>query len=248
MNFPDAGAIRRVAVVAGQTVHKGQVLASQSAPDATAVVKAEMAAIAADRSKIAQLKAAQAQGVASSTTAAQLSAANSQVAFDEAQLNSNKAKLAASRIIAPASGVVVAANGQPGQVATPSGIKDYAADSDSTQASQRPAFSLLPDGPQPLRADSPKDSTLPVIALRTSTTWTVVALIPESATSRVIQGRAVTISVPAADITDVPGRIDELLPSPVTTPEGTAYQAVIKVTGHVSHDPLNGMAVDIRVR
>jgi multidrug resistance efflux pump len=249
LNFPNAGEIRRINVLPGQAVHKGQVLASETAPDATAVVKAEAAAIAADRSKIDQLKSVQAQGVLNSGSgASQLSAANSQLAFDQAQLNSNRAKLAASRITAPAAGVVVATNGQPGQVVTPSGIRDYAADAKSSPTSQRPAFSLLPEGPQPLRANSPKQSTLPVLALRTSTTWTVVALIPESAASRVSQGRAVTISVPAAGITNLPGKIDELLPSPVTTSQGTAYQAVIKITRHVKREPLNGMAVDIRLR
>lgn len=249
LNFPTPGELKKIDVRAGQPVHRGQVLASESAPDATAVVKAEVAAIAADRAKIAQLKAAQAQGVLNSATGVpQLSAANSQLAFDQAQLNTNKAKLAASRITAPASGVVVAANGQPGQVVTSSGIRDYASDSHSSPASQRPAFSLLPEGPQPLRASSPKESTLPVIALRTSTQWTVVAIIPESAAPRVKQGRPVTVSVPAAGIKNVPGKIDELLPSPVTTAQGTAYQAVIKITGHVKHEPLNGMAVDIRLR
>jgi multidrug efflux pump subunit AcrA (membrane-fusion protein) len=248
LNFPNPGEIRRIQVRPGQTVHKGQVLASESAPDASAVVKAETAAIAADRAKIAQLKSAQAQGVLSPTTGvAQLSAANAQLAFDQAQLNSNKAKLAASRITAPASGVVVAANGQPGQVVTSSGIRDYAADSQSSPASQRPAFSLLPEGPQPLRSNSPRESTLPVITLRTSEDWTVVALIPENAASRVTQGTAVMISVPAAGIKDVPGKIDELLPSPVTSAQGTAYQAVVKITGHAKHAPLNGMAADIQL-
>lgn len=141
----------------------------------------------------------------------------------------------------------MAANGQPGQVVTASGIRDYAADSQSSSSSQRPAFSLLPEGPQPLRSSSPKESTLPVIALRTSSQWTVVALIPENATSRVTQGRPVKISVPAAGFEDVPGKVDEIVPSPVTTAQGTAYQAVIKVAGHVAHQPLNGMAVDIRL-
>jgi multidrug efflux pump subunit AcrA (membrane-fusion protein) len=248
LNFPDPGQLKRIDVGPGETVHRGQVLASETAPDATAVVKAEMAAIAADRDKIAELKSARSQGVLNSTSSVpQLSAANSQLAFDQAQLNSNRAKLAASRITAPASGVVVAANGLPGEVVSSSGIRDYAADSRSSPASQRPAFSLLPEGPKPLQSTSPKESTLPVIALRTSAEWTVVALVPESDTSRFTQGRAVTVSVPAAGITNVPGKIDELLPSPVNTSQGTAYQAVVKIKGHVRHQPLNGMAVDIRL-
>ena len=49
-----------------------------------------------------------------------------------------------------------------------------------------------------------------MIALRTSTTWQVVTLIPEGSVSGIKPGGTVTISVPAAHIKDVPGQIDEI--------------------------------------
>lgn len=40
----------------------------------------------------------------------------------------------ALEIIAPTAGVIVAANGQPGQVVTPSGIRDYPTDTQRAPA------------------------------------------------------------------------------------------------------------------
>jgi len=60
-------------------------------------------------------------------------------------------------------------------------------------------------------------------------------------------GQAVTISVPAAHLANLPGRIDEVLPTPESTSQGTVYQAVVTITGHAARSPLNGMAADIRL-
>jgi len=88
---------------------------------------------------------------------------------------------------------------------------------------------------------------LPLIALRTSAAWQVVAQIPESSVARVVSGQVVTISVPAAHITGVPGRIDGVLPTPESTSQGTVYQVVVTITGRVASPPMNGMAADIRL-
>jgi multidrug resistance efflux pump len=248
LNFPDKAQIKRINVHPGQTVHRGQVLATQVAPDATTVVKAELASIAADKAKIAQLRSQQAQGQLNAGSAVpQLVAAASQLRFDVAQLSADKAKLAATRITAPAPGTVVAANGQPGQVASPTGIRDYATNSPSSSAEQKPTFSLLPEGPQPLHSSSPRASSLPVIALRTSEDWSVEALIPENSISRVAPGKTVRISVPSAGIKHVRGVITQLSPSPISTREGTAYQVEITITGHVRHEPVNGMAANVQL-
>jgi len=138
-------------------------------------------------------------------------------------------------------------NGQPGEAVTAAGIRNYAADSRPPATTRSPEFSLLPEGPQPLRESSASTSALPVIALRTSTTWQVVAPVPENSVSGIKPGQAVMISVPAAHITNLPGRIDEVLPTPESTAQGTVYQAVVTITGRAGRSPLNGMAADIRL-
>ena len=248
LNFTDSGEIAAIDVFLGQTVRKGQVLAAEYAPDAGSVMTADRAAIASDRARISELRAAEAANpAAASVDNAQIAAGNAQLAADEAQLATERAKAAAAEIIAPAPGLVVAVNGQPGEVVTAAGIRNYVADSQQTSAARSPQFSLLPEGPQSAGESSAGPSALPVIALRTSTTWQVVAHIPENSALHVKPGQAVTISVPAAGITNVPGRIDEVLPTPESTSQGIVYQAVVTITGRVARSPLNGMAADIRL-
>jgi multidrug resistance efflux pump len=86
-----------------------------------------------------------------------------------------------------------------------------------------------------------------VVELRTSTTWHVVALIPEGQVSSVKTGQAVTISVPSSHIKDVKGQVQEILPTPTSTPSGLAYQAVVSVTGKATAQPMDGMAADVRI-
>jgi multidrug efflux pump subunit AcrA (membrane-fusion protein) len=248
LNFTDSGQIAAIDVHLGQVVQKGQVLAVESAPDVKSVVTADQAAIASDRARISELKAAAAANPASaSMDNAQIAASNAQLAADEAQLAAERTKAAATQITAPAPGVVVAVNGQPGEVVTAAGIRNYVAVSQQTSATRSPSFSLLPEGPQSVREPSAGTSALPVIALRMSMTWQVVAHIPETSVSAIKPGEAVLISVPAAHIANVPGRIDEVLPTPESTSGGTVYQAVVTITGRAAGLPLNGMAADIRL-
>ena len=167
--------------------------------------------------------------------------------MDEAELATDRMKIAATEIVAPSNGTVVAANGQPGETVTSSGIRDYTTDSGRTSASQRPPFSLLPEGPQSVRTAAGGGSALPVIALRVSASWQVVALVPESSVSTVSQGMAVKISVPAAHIAGVRGQVDEVLPTPVSTAQGIFYQAVVAITGNTASQPLSGMAADVQL-
>jgi multidrug resistance efflux pump len=248
LNFTDSGEIAAIHVYPGQTVRKGQVLAAEYAPDVESVVTADQAAIASDRARISELKAAEAANpAAASVDNAQIAATDAQLAADQAQLATDRVKAAETQIIAPATGVVIAVNGQPGEAVTAAGIRNYAADSQPPATTRSPEFSLLPEGPQPLRESSASTSALPVIALRTSTTWQVVAPVPENSVSGIKPGQAVMISVPAAHITNLPGRIDEVLPTPESTAQGTVYQAVVTITGRAGRSPLNGMAADIRL-
>jgi hypothetical protein len=162
-------------------------------------------------------------------------------------LAADRLKVASTEIIAPSFGTIVAANGQPGETATSSGVRDYAAGYEQPLPARRPEFSLFPEGPQSVPRASASAYSLPVIALRTSAAWQVVALIPQDSVSGVAAGTKVTISVPAAHLTNVPGAIDAVLPNPVPTSGGTAYQARLTITGHTRTLPLNGMAADIHL-
>jgi hypothetical protein len=53
--------------------------------------------------------------------------------------------------------------------------------------------------------------------------------------------------VPAAGITSVAGRVEQVISTPVDTAQGVFYQAVITITGRAANVPVNGMAADIRL-
>jgi multidrug efflux pump subunit AcrA (membrane-fusion protein) len=252
LNFTSSGEIARIAVHQGQRVHKGQLLATEYAPDVAIVLSADRTAISAEKSKLVSMTAAVSNSTAThpdqvAPTPADLAAVRAQLKLDEAQLAADRARGAASQIVAPARGTVVAANGRPGEVVTSQGIRDYATDGPRAPINQAPAFSLLPEGPQAESRVSASASALPVIALRTSSSWQVAAIVPQSTISKITVGQHVFISVPAAHITALRERISEVLPDPVSTAEGTEYQVLITVPGHVDASPLSGMAADVRL-
>jgi multidrug efflux pump subunit AcrA (membrane-fusion protein) len=248
LNFTVPGQIKQMNAQLGETVRKGQVLAVEDAPHTESLIAADKAAIAYDRAKIAQLGVAQAASLAGSAVdKPEIAVAKAQLVLDEAHLAADRLKVASTEIIAPASGIVVAADGQPGETATPSGVRAYVAGSQQSLPPQQPEFSLFPEGPQSLPRPSRSAYSLPVIALRTSTAWQVVVLVPEASASRIGTGSKVTIDVPAAHVRHVPGKVDAVLPTPVPTSTGTAYQAKVTVTGRTRTLPLNGMAADIQL-
>jgi multidrug resistance efflux pump len=248
LNFTYPGEISQVDVRLNQLVRKGEVLAAEYDPDAGSVVASDEATIASEQAKITELKAAAAADPAAAPADnAQIGAEKAQVAVDEAQLAADRMKIAAMEIVAPSAGIVIAANGQSGETVTASGIRDYATDSQQAATAQGPQFSLLPEAPQATYRIPASGSDLPVIALRTSTAWQVVTLIPEGSVSGIRPGQKVTVSVPAADIKDVPGQIDEVVPAPAATSAGVFYQAVVTITGHAKSLPMNGMTADIQL-
>jgi membrane fusion protein, macrolide-specific efflux system len=232
LNFSASGQLAKISARVGQRVRKGQLLATQADPAKDAVIAADKAAITADQAQVAA-------GAAS---------AGVQLARDKAQLAVDRAQAAGTRIVAPSAGTVVAVNGQPGETADATGIREYSAQP-GTSVTQQPLFSLFPEGPQAGSggaAGSPV--SLPVIALRTSDIWQVTVLVPESSVASVKPGQAVTIGVPAAGIKDVPGRVQELLTTPVSTSQGPAYQAVVTVLGHQQDSPPSGMAANVQLK
>ena len=244
LNFANSGQISKLHVQLGATVHKGEVLATEYAPQANYVVSADKAAVADEQAKIAELKA---EHPAPPGQAAQIEEAQAQLAEDQALQATDQQKVTETEIVAPAGGTVIAVNGAAGEVVTAQGVKEYNTDSQEESTSQRPAFSLLPEGPQSIRETGKSGSALPVIALRTSDSWQVVALVPEDSANGISTGTRVLISVPAANITNVAGTIEEVVPTPVSTTQGVAYQAVVNIDGSAPTIPLDGMAADVRL-
>lgn len=239
LNFAKAGQIERIDVRLGQQVNRGETLASEFAPADEAVIRADKAAIAAQRAKLAELKASPGPG-----QQAAVAATTAQLDKDQAQLDTDLANLIGTRIVAAEAGTVMAVNGEPGELVSSLGIRDYASDSGAAVGVQ-PEFSLLPEGPQSSIKASGSASELPVVALRVSDSWEVVILVPESSISTVKAGEAVTISVPSAGISGLQGEIEEVLPTPESTAQGVAYQAVVTVPGNQARAPLSGMSANV---
>jgi membrane fusion protein, macrolide-specific efflux system len=241
LNFSSPGQLATMTASVGQKVSKGQLLATEAAPAVTALLAAARAAITADKSELA---AAQSAG-----TAAAIDAAQAQLARDEGQLAVDRADTAGTRIVAPSAGTVIAVNGQPGEIADADGIRDYSSQPQGTAITQPPLFSLFPDGPQSSVSDGSDSAvSLPIIALRTSNAWQVSVLVPESSVADVRTGEMVSIDVPAADLTGIPGRVEEVLATPVATSQGIDYQAVVTVLGRPQDSPPSGMAADVQLR
>jgi multidrug resistance efflux pump len=252
LNFQNTGVISVVKVSPNEAVHKGQVLAVEYAPTMGATISADNAAIVAVRARISQLKSDETIYPAVYYPAhfaqdqAQIASANAQMAADQAQLQTDRQHLAETEIIAPSAGVVLAANGQPGESVTAAGIRNYSSAAGAA-GNQGPMFSLLPEGPQSASRSAASQASLPVITLRVSSTWSVVADVQEGAVSGIKLGEPVTVSVPAAGVKNVRGRVLEVLPDPVQSSSGLLYQAIISISGSVSSPPLNGMAADIEL-
>ena len=238
LNFANSGLVGKVAIQLGQAVRAGQILATETSPSTTAAISADRASIAADQASLAELKV--------SGTQASIAAAGAQLAQDQAQLASDKVKLAETQIIAPSAGTVIAINGQAGETVTAAGIRSYASQS-QTSGSQSPPFSLLPEGPAASVKSSSSQSALPMIALRTSSNWQVTVLVPESGIQQVHAGQEVTVAVPAIGLSGVRGTIQQVSPTPVSTSIGTAYQAIVRITGHQRVTPLGGMTANVQL-
>jgi macrolide-specific efflux system membrane fusion protein len=240
LNFSSSGQLAAITAHVGQQVRKGQLLATEAAPANAAVLAADRAAISADKTELSTALAAD------GPTATATDAARVQLARDEAQLAVDRADAAGTRIVAPSAGTVVAVNGLPGETTDADGIRDYASQTQSTAVTQRPLFSLFPEGPQSSVAAA-GSASLPVIVLRTSNTWQVSVLVPEGSVGSVRPGQTVSIDVPAAGITAVPGRIQEVLNTPVATSQGTGYEAVVTVLDPQQESPPSGMAANVQL-
>lgn len=242
LNFASTGLVGRIQVRLGQAVKDGQVLATETSASATKSLSADRAAITAAQATLAALKAEP----VTATTNASIAAANATLAKAQAQLSADKVARSGAQIVAPTGGTVIAINAQPGEAVTSAGVRTYSAAGQGT-SSQSPPFSLLPEGPTSSVKNNNTQTALPMIALRTSTSWEVNALVPESHISAVRAGQHATISVPDVGLQHVAAVVRQVAPTPVSTSAGTAYQVTLSVTGHRLVTPLDGMTADIQL-
>ncbi len=240
LNFANSGLVAVVSVQLGQAVKAGQVLATETSPSTAASISADKAAIAAAQATLAEFRA----GTLLATPAS-LAGANAELAKAQAQLAADQVKLSEAQIIAPTGGTVIAINGQTGETVTAAGVRSYS--QAPTSSSQSPPFSLLPEGPAASLKTSASQSALPVIALRTSTSWEVTVLVPERTISAVRTGQKVTIAVPAVGLQGIQGYVQQVSPTPVSTSGGTAYQVLVSIRGHQRVTPLSGMTADVQL-
>ena len=233
LNFANSGLVGKVAIQLGQAVKAGQVLATETSPSTTAAISADRASITADKASLAELRV--------SGTQASIAAAGAQLAQDQAQLASDKVKLAETQIIAPSAGTVIAINGQTGETVTAAGIRSYSSQS-QTAGTQSPPFSLLPEGPAANVKSSSSQSALPMIALRTSSSWQVTVV----SESRSAGPRGQEVSRGRGRRPDRTRHHPAGLAMPVSTSIGTAYQAIVR-SAATSGTPLGGMTANVQL-
>jgi multidrug efflux pump subunit AcrA (membrane-fusion protein) len=244
LNFASAGRVGAVFIHQGQTVKAGQILASETSPRTIAVLNADRAAITADTAALRQAQASPAP--AGQTKQAAIASAKANLAKAGAQLASDRVRRVETEIVAPSGGTVLAINGQVGETVSAGGIHNYSSQSPQA-ASQQPAFSLIPLGPRSSVTGKTTSSALPMIALRTSGGWLVDILVPQADIASIHTGQRATISVPAVRLSNVPGYIQGLSPSPINTSTGVAYQVAISVSGHQRATPFSGMTADVQL-
>jgi membrane fusion protein, macrolide-specific efflux system len=243
LNFTDQGDIAAILVRPGERISKGQQLATEDAPAAVAIVRADRAAVVAQR---AELKALRHSGTPGAPAA--IAAARAQLARDKATLASDEAAQAGAVVTAPAAGIILAVNGKPGETASADGVHDYLAQTQPTPVTQQPLFSLLPQGPESGSAGADSAGQLPLIELRTSSAWEVVVLVPGTSASSLRPGQVVTVSVPAAHLQGLRGRVQRLPGAgPVSTASGVDYEMVVTILSRRSDPPLAGMTADVLI-
>lgn len=237
LNFGTSGRVGSIRVHLGQMVRKGEVLATEAGAASAAAVRADRAAIAADKANLAALQADR-------SGSASITAAQAELEKDRAHRAADEMKLVATEIVAPSRGTIVAIYGQPGETVSRAGLSSSAVRAQASPGPQ-PRFSLVPSGPMAsLRATG---LALPVIALLTGGGWQVSLLIPQADTSAVKVGEDVTVSVLAAQLSEVKGMIRELSPTAVSSSGGAADEAVVRVLGRTWSTPLSGLTANVQL-
>ena len=239
LNFGAAGQVQGIDVHVGEQVQRGQLLAVEVAPSARLIVSADVSAVRADRARVADLSHGGAP--------ADIAQARSQLGHDLAQLARDRAALMATRIVAPAAGTVIAVDAQPGVTANSTGVVEYAGPATTKEVKRRPVVLAAARAAAEHGAAGRVGSAAGHRAAHLAA-WRVVALIPENSASKVRTGQDVTVGIPSAGLSNLRGRVIELLDAAVQTANGPSYQAVVVITGRPADPPLAGMSANITLK
>jgi membrane fusion protein, macrolide-specific efflux system len=229
LNFSVSGQVTQVAVSTGQTVKKGQKLATIDSAALSATVAQDKATVASDKAKVYDDSSNDATDTQIVADRAALAAANQQLASAERQL-------AAATLRSPINGVVVEVNLSVGESVSGSGSSDSSSSSDGNSSSDSSSSSDGNSSSSSSDSSSSSSSDPQVLVISTGS-WVVNASVDANSVGLIKTGNQTQLAVTGARET-VYGTISSIgLVS--SSSSGTAsYPVVIDVTGSPSgmHD------------
>ncbi|MGX7678834.1 efflux RND transporter periplasmic adaptor subunit [Jatrophihabitans sp. DSM 45814] len=229
LDFAVSGQVTGVSAAVGQTVKKGQILATvDSASLAASVAQAE-ATVANDQAKVDS---------DTSASATQLAADNAALTAANNQLTSARSQLAAANLTSPIDGVVATVNLSVGQ--SVSGTSSSSTGSSASGGSGQGASTAGQGSSAAGQGSSASSSSSPQVLVISTNSWVVNATVGATSVGLIKTADQAQLAVTGADGT-VYGTISSIgLVSSSTT--GTAsYPVVIAVTGAPTgmHDGAN---------
>ena len=209
-NFETTGTIARLLVKVGDTVAKGEVIATLERADARREVKVARLQLAAAQDQLAAAEEGttttdpQTGKSTTSVSSSQVSSAEAQVVQAQATLDDAEAALDATTLTAPISGTVLQVNGKVGS-------------SSGASSSQAAAGATTTSTDLVLVAN--------LKALQVSVS------VPESDIGSLKVGQKATVTFPAVDDTEASGTITSIDPVATTSNSVVTYGVVVRLSG-----------------
>jgi membrane fusion protein, macrolide-specific efflux system len=239
LNFAVTGQVTSVAVSAGQTVKKGQALATiNSASLAATEAQAE--------ASVASLQANVDNDSSNGATSTQIAADNAALTAAENQLTSAKAQLAEATLTSPIDGVIAAVNltvGQSVSGSTSSGGTGSSGTSGSGATGGAGGAAGGSSSQGNSGSSSTSSTTSPQILVITTNSWIVNATVDASSVGLIKANDQAQLTVTGATGT-VYGTVSSIGLVSTSTTATASYPVVIDVTGTPSgmHDGANATA------
>ena len=226
VNFTVPGKVTRVAVMAGQRVSAGTVLATIDTATLTANLAQAQATLATAQAKVA------ADNADSSTTATQLAADTTAATSAQGQVTAAQQAMSAATLTSPIAGVVAEVNLTVGeQVGTSSGSSGSATSGGSGGGTGAPSSGTggSGSGGSNSTSSSPNDQFLVI----STTSWVVNATVDSTGVGLVAPGDQAQI-IPGSSPSMVYGTIASVGVMATTSSGVATFPVVISVTGNPS--------------
>jgi len=218
LNFSSAGVVTSVLVTEGQTVTKGQKLATIDSASLAATVAQAKATVATAKAKVEADESASAD---SSTTDAQLAADKAALTADRNQLASARTALAGATLTAPFSGTVASVGLTVGQSVSGSG---------SSSGSGSGSSGSSGGGLGGANSSSSSSSSSTGIQVISTGAWVVNATVDATSVDLLKAGQQAQLTVSGATDT-VYGTISSVAVLSSSTSGTASYPVVVAVTG-----------------